>query len=411
MLRSLIALSLAATPLLGSEFSAHHLYAGSGGNDRLVIFDQTGKQVSAIGGASALKDPGAMTFAPDGRLYVVNGQSGFVHALNAKGGIGATLGLTLGISGATALTVTPDGNLLVADENAGTLIEIGMDGTLVGLFGGATIIPDVRDMTFGPDGHLFVASAASSAVLEYDPSGTLLRTIGAGLGLSDPASLAFDARGRLFISSGDADEIVVLDREGALLDRLGAGTALDQPGGLAVLPTGDLVVVSRGSDELLYMSPAGAVLGSGSKNYSSGQDVVVAPRRHKFRTSGTLTTADGTRIKARQNGVISMVSGSLRMMVTLDEIKSDDLLTTFGTRYMVLDGFEAYGAETERKRVYQAAWEPARTPGTGALNLNIVGKVDKNTGGFEVRRGKGRLMRAGPEGVFMGKASARKRLR
>lgn len=413
MLRSLALLSLLAPAIVAGEFASNHVFAGSSSNDRVIVFDVNGKQVSAVGGASALEDPGPMSFGPDGRLYVINKQSGRVHGINGNGQLVSTLGAFAGLDTPTAITVTPRGNLMVADDGAGTLIEMSRTGSLVAIFGNATLIPGVRDLVFGPDGHLFVASADASAVLEYDGSGVLLATHGAGLGLSDPASIAFDSAGKLFISSGDADEIVVLDREGALHARLEADLDLDQPGGLGFTADGNLVVVSRGSDEIVFLSPAGELLGRADKNYSQGDDLAVSPRRFGFRTTGTLIVDGGERVRVKQEGAISIQPGGLSMMVELDDLKSDDLIVAFGDEHMVLNGYEAYASAGEKRRIFQGSWfaGEASAPGSGSISLNVSGKVNKKTGEFEVRKAKGSLVRSGPGGVFVGKAITRKLLK
>lgn len=414
LLTSLIS-GLLAAPLSATEFPADHVFAGSGGNDRVLGYSPNGKLQLAVGGATALEDPGALAFGPDGRFYVASRTTGRVYAFNPTGQLVATLGAFAGLGDPTAMTFTPEGDLLVADGDSNTLIQFNLDGELVQLFGDGLQIPDTRDLLFGPDGLLYVASASSAAVLVFAPDGTQVDTLGAGEGLSDPAALAFDTTGRLLISSGDADEIVILDRDGDVDERISLPGELDSPGGLGFLSTGALAVVSRGTDEVLLLDLAaeGAVLDSFGANLSDGWDLAVSPYRFKFTTKGDLVVAGESRNKLKQDGTLSIQPGSLQLMVELEAFDDEDGLEIFGSRHLVMHGYELAAGPGEKKRLYTGHWftaDTART-GSGSLSLGIAGKVSKKTGEFTVKKASGSLLRASADGVYVGSAKSGKRLK
>ncbi|GJM20971.1 MAG: hypothetical protein DHS20C15_08860 [Planctomycetota bacterium] len=412
LLGSLVA-GLFTAPLSADEFAADRIYAGSGGNDRVLAYTVAGKLDSAVGGATALKDPGALAFGPDGQLYAASRSTGNIYAFSAFGPSGqltATIGELVGLADPTAMVFTPNGTLLVADAESNTLIEIGLNGLLVSLFAGGAQLPGVRDLAYGPDGHLFVASAAAQGVIEFDPSGVQLRTLGLGEGLTDPASIAFDAAGRLFVSSGDADEIVVFARDGSVDERIALLGDLESPGGLAIASTGELVVVSRGTDDVLVLDAEGTLQQTLNSNFSEGWDVAISPYRFKFTTKGSLVVSGESRDKLKQTGQIALQPGGLQLMLELDPLEDEDGLERFGSRYLVMRGYELFEDQGQKKRLYTGSWisDAAAINGTGSLSLTISGKLDKKTGAYVVKKAAGNLLRASAEGVYVGTAKSGK---
>ena len=116
----------------------------------------------------------ALTFGPDGNLYVANFNQDLVRKVN--GSTGADMGIFVtaasgGLDGPSALTFGPNGNLFVASENNNSVKEYsGVNGLLVSQFvlsgDGGLAVP--RGLTFKQDGNLLVTSFNTSRVYEYN---------------------------------------------------------------------------------------------------------------------------------------------------------------------------------------------------------------------------------------------------
>jgi len=148
------------------------LYAIANESDVVKINPNTG--ASSIFWPAPAVGSRALTFGPDGNLYVVNFNQDLVRKINgttgADMGVFVTAGLG-GLDGPSALKFGSNGNLFVASELTNSVIEYsGVNGALVGVFvtsdDGGLNTP--RGLTFNSDGNLLVTSFMTSQVLEYD---------------------------------------------------------------------------------------------------------------------------------------------------------------------------------------------------------------------------------------------------
>ncbi|MBK7141813.1 MAG: thrombospondin type 3 repeat-containing protein [bacterium] len=172
-------------------------------SNRIVRFDATtGSFVNVFipPGGSSLNLPIAMTYGPDGNLYVANSGSNTVHRFN--GTTGASMGTFVTASSGTlsaphGLVFNPaNGHLLVTSYGNDKILEYdGTTGAFIRTFNEPTPVPDAPwGITVGPNGNLFVAAGgATKRIYEYQPlSGKYYRAFVRGsANMQDPTGIDF----------------------------------------------------------------------------------------------------------------------------------------------------------------------------------------------------------------------------
>ncbi len=158
-----------------------------------------------------LTNPSGIAFGPDGNLYVTSGTppqnnpnanlSPQVLEFDGKSGKFKRIFVSTRSGGLTspfAITFGPDGNLYVTDVFTGSVLEYsGSDGTFIRPFvtAGSGGLSYATGLTFGPDGNLYVCSSTGSniGILKYDgSSGAYLgNLIPASAGVQGPTGVLF----------------------------------------------------------------------------------------------------------------------------------------------------------------------------------------------------------------------------
>ncbi|MBI4780043.1 MAG: PEP-CTERM sorting domain-containing protein [Oscillatoriophycideae cyanobacterium NC_groundwater_1537_Pr4_S-0.65um_50_18] len=158
------------------------LLIGNSENDSIIKFDEG--TASAIGnftapGSGGLSAPDALTFGPDGNLYVSSGGNSSLNLFDP-----------LYPKNSAVLKYSPTGDFLgVAASGAG----------LTRPYGNA----------FGPDGSLYVSSFRTNQILRYDTNGSFLGVFasdnnggfGTKNGLNGPNGLLFAPDGSLYVTT------------------------------------------------------------------------------------------------------------------------------------------------------------------------------------------------------------------
>lgn len=116
----------------------------------------------------------ALTFGPDGHIYVANFNQDLIRKINGTTGVDMGVFVSAGsggLDGPSDLEFAPGGNLFVTSENTDAVLEYsGSTGAYVSIFvsSGDGGLDAPRGLTFNTNGNLLVTSSSTSKVLEYD---------------------------------------------------------------------------------------------------------------------------------------------------------------------------------------------------------------------------------------------------
>ena len=227
-----------------------------------------------IGQATGVFGAG-VAIGPNGNAFVSNGSGASV--LEYSGSTDALLSTFVssgsgGLSWSDALTFGPNGNLYVTNwsSSSGVLEYNGATGAFIGTFvgSGSGALGYSEGLNFGPSGNLYVTDTLNNRVLEYNgTTGAFLQTFvtaGSG-GLNEPSGLVFGPDGNLYVNSNASNQVLEYNgTTGAFVrDFVAAGSGgLSDPRGLKFGPDGNLYVANDGTARVLeYNGTTGASMG------------------------------------------------------------------------------------------------------------------------------------------------------
>lgn len=416
------ALVLAATSLAAGiidpidPFEPNCLFVVS--SDSLVFeFTEDGTLVpnfltglNALTGLDAAQD---VAFGPDGALYATDFELDRVLVFDASGGAAkAIIGADSTLEDPSDLTFGPDGDLYVASSANDLVMRFGRDGLFDSAIGAGSPLSNPRGVTIGPDGHLYVSSFDTDEVVEFDATGTYIGSI-TDPGMSQPFGLTFGPRGNLFVSSFGTGRVCEFDAAGNVVGTIGAGTALSSPTALEFGPDGNLYVASQGTDNVMVFNDNGLLVGTiGSTSSLSGPSgLAFSPFVIGANLSGRIEQLGGDQIKVKSKARLSYSPGTGRATLLLTET-DDELTAAFGSDVLTFTGFEGSEDDTDKDRSFvgQQVSGSGLSDGLGALGIELRGKVDEDTGRYEVKKFKGTLHRAGPFGVIDAKVKSSNKL-
>jgi WD40 repeat protein len=150
------------------------LYVGSRNLGYVQTFDGTSGDF--IQSAATVFEPRGLTFGPaDGLMYVISANEVRRFDRTARVDLGAFIASGSGglrtDTGSSALTFGPDGNLYVSSAGTDSVLRYdGQTGTFLDEFvsAGSGGLDNPVGLAFGPDARLYVASSSTDSVLRYD---------------------------------------------------------------------------------------------------------------------------------------------------------------------------------------------------------------------------------------------------
>ncbi|MNK41350.1 Serine/threonine-protein kinase PknD [compost metagenome] len=250
-----------------SEGGQSYLYAANATLGTIARISPTGESAPYIQG---LTSPQALTFGPDGALYVACGgakqrvvriafdsdlkplpPTDYSGAIPNPSGIAFDL-----VNGNPKLAA-----LYVSDRTAHRLYRIEPPASLE-----AAVLPQLtaalaptgfplngpRGLSFGADGRLYVANSLGNNVLAVDLSTQSTSEFVSGLGL--PWSVAFDSKGNFYVSSNTGNSIF---RRDAMTNVLSAFASVPSPGGLDADASGYIYCADNTSNQIYLVNSLG----------------------------------------------------------------------------------------------------------------------------------------------------------
>jgi uncharacterized protein (TIGR03437 family) len=264
-----------------------NLYVADRVSNTVVSFDgKTGAFLKnfVAAGSGGLAGPRDLAFGPDGELYVSSNDNDEV--LVYDGTTGAFLRVFVKTPNLSPRGIAfQNGNLFLSSENMNQVLQYSLSGTLLGVFANDSTISSPREIVFGADGNLYLSMVASgpatNGVLQINgTTGALIRVF-ANTGLNYPRGLAFGPDGNLYVANGDGNDVVRFSGStGVYMDIFSNGGVLSFPSGVAftprvVPPPPTINSAVNGASFVSGISP-GALATIFGKNLSSAQGVVLA---------------------------------------------------------------------------------------------------------------------------------------
>lgn len=238
------------------------------GNDVVTVPFPAGSPLATLvtSGSGGVSQPNALTYGPDGYIYVASTVTNDVKRYYADGSFDPafTWPTIAGFAGPSDVLFDPaDGTLLVSGINCGRIIRLnvttGIWSDLITAFADGLGRPGY--MCFHPvTGKLLVADYQNDTVLEYCNNGTfeLCTFVTAGLGgLDGPENMVWRAN-ELYVVSYNSNQVLRYDASGAFIDVV-APTGAEVPAasafhGLAFGSDGKLYTGDRTNTRVLKYS-------------------------------------------------------------------------------------------------------------------------------------------------------------
>ncbi len=169
----------------------------------------------------------------------------------------------LSLNAPRALTFAPDGTLYIADSRNHRIVHLDTDGTLLGQWGSyadglsSPAVPGTFNepwgVAVGPDGSVYVTDTWNHRVQKFTANGRPLTTWGQygttdepGNGFWGPRGIAVDAQGYVYVADTGNKRIVVFDSNGNYVSEFGSAGLLpgqfDEPVGVVVDNAGKIWV-------------------------------------------------------------------------------------------------------------------------------------------------------------------------
>ena len=182
------------------------------------------------------------------------------------------------------LSMAPDGTLWVADSENDRILHFEADGDYLGKFGsygeGNGQFDKPVDVHVDASGHIYVADAENDRIQKFNSSGTYLSkfgTFGSGNGqFKRPEGVAVDLQGRIWVADTGNNRIQKFSAEGGFVKAIGsAGSGegqLYEPMGIDVGPGGNIFVADWDNNRVAVFSEGGTFIRQfGIEGYGGGE--------------------------------------------------------------------------------------------------------------------------------------------
>jgi sugar lactone lactonase YvrE len=263
--------------------------------------------------------PRAITFDPDGNLFVLDSGNNRVRKVDSGGTVTTVVGngpigvgqgtftgegltpLEAALDDPAGLTLDAQNHLTIADTGSHRVRQVGADGRLTTIAGDSSPgrtgdggpatraqLTSPAGLLFDASGNLYIADVAEHVVRKVDRSGTITTVAGTGTAgfsgdgqlatqaqLNQPRGLAMDTAGNLFIADSANHRVRKVDAQGMISTVAGNGqtlfageggpalqAGLRGPVALAVDTAGNLFIGDTGvfADSLDHQGPGERLL-------------------------------------------------------------------------------------------------------------------------------------------------------
>lgn len=224
------------------------------GNRSIVLLSPRGDVIREIPGRGIFRDPAAVAVAPDGAVFVADGDAGRVLEIEMTGRVRHEYGAGKG-SRVTGVAVFGDA-VYCTDNANGTVVVFKRGGGRTGGWGGKGDLPGKFNAPFriavDAAGRVFVTDVMNARVQWFSAFGQHLGTLkkfGAGEGkIFRPTGISIDRMGRIWVSDSYTGLVQLFDGNGTFIRSLGTSGrpfVFGDPIGIAEGPGGIWVVDQR----------------------------------------------------------------------------------------------------------------------------------------------------------------------
>ncbi len=225
------------------------------GSRSISLISPRGDVIREIHGRGVLRDPNALAVAPDGAVFVADGESGRVLELDMTGRVRREYPVGKG-SRVTGVGVFGD-SVYCADNANAAVVVFRRGGQRTGGWGGKGDGPGKFNAPFriavDSAGRIFVTDVMNARVQWFSAFGQHLGTLkrfGAGEGkIFRPAGVFIDRMGRIWVSDSYTGLVQLFDQNGTFVRSLGSPGrpfVFGDPVGVAEGPEGMWVADQRG---------------------------------------------------------------------------------------------------------------------------------------------------------------------
>lgn len=229
------------------------LYVGDTQNRRVLVFDARGNRYFEIGtkGPGALAKPLGMAIDKKGNLYVVDGTAKRVVIYDQEGKFIGAVGGREKLKRPTGVAVNDDGSRIYVVDTGGIdtqkhqVTVFNPEGEVLFTFGKRGTKPGEFNLplnaAMGPNGILYVVDGGNFRIQAFDGDGQFQFTFGS-IGkrsgqFARPKGITVSREGNIFVSDAAFGNVQVFNSKGQLLMWIGNRSTTNGPGNY-LLPSG-----------------------------------------------------------------------------------------------------------------------------------------------------------------------------